>query len=154
MINDTIVLTPISKSDLNYLYELQCIEGIRAFALNADTPNYDEHVEWFNNKLTDSKTDIFKVIDDEHTIGVVRVDRQSENSNNIAEISLTIDPKYAGKGYAKRSINKIIADTNINTYHAVIHEKNIASQKVFITNGFKYDSSYCPDFNLYIYHKG
>lgn len=153
MINDTMVLVPVSHGDLDYLYDLQCINGIRKFALNVETPTYEEHVEWFNNKLNDSKTNFFKVMDDNYTIGVVRLDFLLEESQKIAEISLTIDPEYAGKGYAKRSINKIVEDTDINTFHAVIHKMNVASQKVFLANDFKYYRSYLPNFDLYTYCK-
>lgn len=153
MINDTMVLVPVSHDDLDYLYDLQCINGIREFALNVETPTYEEHVEWFNNKLNDSKTNFFKVMDYNDTIGVVRLDFLLEESQKIAEISLTIDPEYAGKGYAKRSINKIVEDTDINTFHAVIHKMNVASQKVFLANDFKYYGSYLPNFDLYTYCK-
>lgn len=153
MLNDTIVLVPISNDDIDYLYDLQCIEGIREFALNADIPTYEEHTKWFIDKLNDSRTIFFKVMDDNYTIGVVRMDFLSEDTKEIAVISLTIDSKYSGKGYAKRSISRILADTDTNMFHAVIHKMNIASQKVFIANGFKYDSSYLPNFDLYTYCK-
>lgn len=153
MINKTMVLVPVSHDDLDYLYDLQCINGIREFALNVETPTYEEHVEWFNNKLNDSRTNFFKVMDDNDTIGVVRLDFLLEESQKIAEISLTIDPEYAGKGYAKRSINKIVEDTDINTFHAVIHKMNVASQKVFLANDFKYHGLYRPNFDLYTYCK-
>lgn len=153
MINDTMVLVPVSHDDLDYLYNLQCINRIREFALNVETPTYEEHVEWFNNKLNDSKTNFFKVMDDNNTIGVVRLNFLLEESQKIAEISLTIDPKYAGKGYAKRSINKIVNETNVDIFHAVIHKMNIASQKVFLANDFKYHSAYRPNFHLYTYYK-
>lgn len=153
MVNDTIVLAPVSNDDLDYLYDLQCIEGIREFALNAGTPTYEEHIKWFNDKLKDSRTSFFKVMDDECAIGVVRLDFLAEEGKTIAEISLTIDSKHSGKGYAKRSINRIVADTDTNMFHAVIHKMNIASKKVFIANGFKYDSEYLPNFDLYTYCK-
>lgn len=153
MLNDTIVLLPVNKDDLDYLYYLQRIDGIRDFALNADTPTYEEHTKWFNSKLNDSKTNFFKVTDDNSTVGVLRLDFSTEDSKEIAVISLTIDSKYSGKGYAKRAINRIVTDTNTDVFHAVIHKMNIASQKVFIANGFKYDSSYLPNFDLYTYCK-
>lgn len=148
-----IELIPINSNDLDYLYELQCIQGIREFALNSDVPKYEEHIEWFNSKLNDSKTSFFKVVDGHSIIGVVRLDLLSETDKSIAEISLTIDPKYSGKGYAKRSINKIVNETNVDIFHAVIHKINVASQKVFLANGFKYHSSYRPNFDLYTYYK-
>lgn len=153
MLNDTIVLVPVSNNDLDYLYKLQCIEGIREYALNSETPSYEEHIKWFNGKLNDSKTNFFKVIDKDSAIGVIRLDFLSENNKTVAEISLTIDPTYSGKGYAKRSINKIVNETNVDIFHAVIHKMNIASQKVFLANDFKYHSAYRPNFDLYTYYK-
>ena len=153
MINDTLILIPINKSDLDYLYNLQCVEGIREFALDPNTPKYDDHIKWFNNKLKSNTTEIFKIADNNTIVGVLRLDLILGIAESKAEISLTIDPRYAGKGYAKRTINKIIQVTDLDIYHAVIHEKNIASQKVFAANDFNYDSMYRPNFNLYIYHK-
>lgn len=153
MINDTLILIPINKNDLDYLYSLQCIEGIRKFALDSKTPKYDDHIKWFNDKLKSNTTEIFKIADNNITVGVVRLDLILDSAKSTAEISLTIDPKYAGQGYAKRTINKIIKVTDLDVYHAVIHENNIASQKVFAANNFSYDSMYRPNFNLYIYHK-
>ncbi len=154
MINDTMVLIPVSHDDLDYLYALQCIKGIREFALDSNIPKYDDHIKWFNNKLKSNTTKIFKIADNDNVIGVVRLDSLLDSTKSIAEISLTIDPEYAGKGYAKRTISRIIKATDLDTYRAVIHENNIASQKVFSANGFSYDSLYRPKFNLYIYHKG
>lgn len=151
MINDTFLLIPVDKNDVDYLYNLQCIEGIRDFALDSNTPKYEDHIKWFNDKLKNNTTKIFKIADQEVIVGVVRLDLLLNSTESIVEISLTIDPMYAGKGYAKRAIKKIIEFTDFDTYHAVIHENNIASQKVFTANKFSYDSLYCPDFNLYIY---
>ncbi|WP_201568176.1 GNAT family N-acetyltransferase [Psychrobacter sp. JCM 18900] len=154
MINDALELILVNETDLDYLYNLQCIEGIRKFALDSNIPKYDDHIKWFNNKLKSDTTKIFKIVDNDIIIGVVRLDSLLDSTESIAEISLTIDPKYAGKGYAKRTINKIIKVTDLDAYHAVIHESNIASQKVFSANRFSYNSLYCPKFNLYIYRKG
>ncbi len=147
-------LEAITRTDKDYLYKLQSIVGIRDYALNPSYPSIEEHNNWFETKIKDDSTKIYKIILDGSPVGVIRSDKiiedkQSTDIDIKVEISLTIDPAYSGKGIAKKAIAQIISEVEAKIYTAVIRSDNIASVKAFIHNGFEYKKPFQDQFNVY-----
>lgn len=92
--------------------------------------------------------------DTDENIGVIRLDKKLDaEGNDAAEISLTIDPKYAGKGYEKRGITFIIAGSEERLFQAVTHKDSMSSRKVFVANGFVYRANHQDSFDLFVFEK-
>lgn len=119
--------------DLTKVFELQCKPETRRYAINSNTPSWDEHRDWMEGKLK-SDQDYFYILEwrDSVTkivdVGVVRLDR-ARNAHYV--ISIFIDPKYHGKGIARQAL-KFVDEIHSNiTIEAIVLIENLASQKLF-----------------------
>lgn len=131
--------------DCDFLYSLQIIPNIRDLSLIKDIPEKSSHIKWFKKYIDLPECFIYRVVDNEDNVGMIRVNL----TNDIGELSIIINPLYSGKGYAKQAIEKVIEIFNNVVLHAVIHQNNIASIKAFEANDFVYNSIYQGKFNLY-----
>ncbi|MFC1801734.1 GNAT family N-acetyltransferase [Nanoarchaeota archaeon] len=99
---------------------------------------YENHVNWFKNKIKDPDTHIFIITNQSaEQIGMVRFDKNGEK----AEISINLNPEFRGLGYGKLSLRKAL-EFYFNNFHtnimiAKIDPNNIISQKLFFNMGFK-----------------
>jgi RimJ/RimL family protein N-acetyltransferase len=94
-----------------------------------------EHQEWFRKKLSSKDTDIYIGYQLNTKIGVVRIEKQHDNS---AEINITINPSQRNKGYGTELLSKAIK-ISFNKYDiltARIKKSNFASIKMFEKVGF------------------
>jgi len=151
-------LEAITQSDKDYLYKLQNIAGIRDYALNPSYPTIEEHSSWFEAKIKDDNTSIYKIVLDGSPVGVIRTDKMVEDEALTdkaikVEVSLTIDPAYSGKGIAKKAIAQVISEVEAKVYIAIIRSDNIASVKAFIHNGFEYKQPFQDKFDAYQFIK-
>lgn len=111
--------------------------------------DWDEHVKWFNQKYNDKDTNFF-VFQRFFPVGVVRLDHIEETSR----ISFSVDKDYRGNGIGSQMINVIINLDRKRTYIAEVIESNIASQRIFINNGFKqYKESKVNNLNVKYFKK-
>lgn len=135
-----------TDEDCEYLYQLQLIPGIRYYSINNSIPSVEEHIQWFNRIIT-STSKLYKIQDSNGTsMGMIRIDYPE---TKIGEISIIIDPAFAGQGIAKTAINKAVTQQKIR-FRAKIHEDNIASIKAFEANGFNYSKVDHDKFHIYI----
>lgn len=143
-----IVLKRITNcvEDCDFLYSLQIMPNVRTLSLTKDIPKKSSHIKWFEKHIDLPECYIYRVMDKEENIGMIRVNLIDDG---IGELSIIINPLFSGKGYAKRAIEEITKIFNTIVLHAVIHQKNIASIKAFEINGFVYHSIDQDEFNLY-----
>ncbi len=125
-----------SPEDIGKVYEWQCHENTRKYALSPKVPSWEEHFEWMSNKLK-STTDFFYIIESQTlgcSVAVVRLDRRAR-----AEYTLSIyaSPDHYGKGIAKKAL-QIIGDIHRDvTLYATVLEENAASQKLFTSANYQ-----------------
>lgn len=132
--------------DCDFLYNLQIMPNVRSLSLVKDIPKKSTHIKWFEKYIDLPECYIYRVIDNEKNVGMVRVNLMDDG---IGELSIIINPLFSGKGYAKKAIAKVTEIFNNIMLHAVIHQKNIASIKAFEANNFVYHGVYQGEFNLY-----
>ena len=87
----------------------------------------ENHLSWLKECLSDSNRELNIILLDEAPVGDVRLDKGNE-----IEISIRLDRKYRGKGLATAVIGMFPAPLI-----AKIVTRNLASMRVFISNGFK-----------------
>ena len=58
----------------------------------------EDHLKWFEDKLSSLNTNIFIALQEQNKIGMIRFDREGRS----AEVSINLDPRYRGKGYGKQ----------------------------------------------------
>ena len=99
------------------------------------------HARWYQEKLHDPRCTIFiaEIIDEMHSscsVGVVRFDR----TDSSAEVSITINPAFRGKGHGKlvlrKALHNYFSSSEVHSIIAHIVEENTASIRLFTSLGF------------------
>lgn len=128
-----------SLDDIQQVYDWQCHPETRRYALTTKIPNWIEHQNWMNLKLT-SVNDFFymiKSIEEGKSVGVLRLDRYKRSEYVV---SIFVSPEHYGKGIAKWAL-KYLDNIHRNvTIHATVLETNIASQKLFTSANYQQSS--------------
>jgi FlaA1/EpsC-like NDP-sugar epimerase/RimJ/RimL family protein N-acetyltransferase len=109
----------------------------RRASRNKSEITYESHREWFDKVIKDPNIKIFVFSDRDQKIGQVRFNKNGDN----AEVSITVNPEFYGKGYGylilKTAIAKYFNNGNIIALVAEIQTDNISSIKIFKKAGFK-----------------
>lgn len=129
-----VMLRPATKSDIDFVYKLQCEPQTRKFARTPEIPAYDEHVAWMKRKLNDERVK-FYIIECEIPCGVLRLD-PIQHSGADFEISIFMTEKSQGKGIASAAIKRAMMLNNDVKMLATVLAENTASHLLFQRLGF------------------
>ena len=140
-------LREVSESDCLKLFQWVNEEEAVLNSLTQEPVPWEDHVNWFNNKLISQSTKIFILENKNAALGQIRFDFK----NNYWEISFSIDKQYRGKGYGKLIIEEGLKKIS-GPVRAIVKKKNIPSIKVFKNLGFQ-KSSLNNDLIEYIFLK-
>ena len=138
-----------NADDMDLLFHWANDEATRRNAFNTQQIEYEEHQQWFLEKLKSDITIIFIYYAGETPIGQVRVD--INDSNGL--ISYSIDVDYRSKGHGGRII-EILETTlraelpDLKVFTARVKKTNIASQRIF--ERLNYQSTDKDDFIEYV----
>ena len=137
-----------SKNDCDFIFFLSNDPLVRANSFNPNKIKYSDHCNWFSKTLADKNTLFFLVFADEtekQFVGQIRFNRKAETSTECI-ISFSITKEFRGKHIARDFIELGIEELKKNwhtveTVTAEVKDENIASNKLFIKEGFKLVSS-------------
>ncbi|MEQ8384497.1 MAG: UDP-2,4-diacetamido-2,4,6-trideoxy-beta-L-altropyranose hydrolase [Coleofasciculus sp. A1-SPW-01] len=126
-------LRPIRQEDCKLLWEWANDPEVRSASFSSDPIPWEQHLQWFANKLHDSNCYIFIVFDyEDRAIGQVRFERRNGNE---AEISISLDKEKRGSGYGSRiidiAVKELFRHTSIPSVYALIKPNNETSIKAF-----------------------
>ena len=126
--------------DWQLILNLRNSPGARKFSVNPAILTQDEHMQWLASRLERIQSDPFLLFFENGTpIGFSRFDFV-QDSNNIFEISIVVEPKFQGFGLGTRILQdscKFFFDLHLDgIVKARIHKMNTASQRIFIKTGF------------------
>lgn len=127
-----------SLSDAQLYYDWTNDPEVRNFSYQSDVVPYDSHVKWFVNKLKDENCFMYLFYySPQKYVGQVRIQKLNETN---AEIGVSIDKNYRGKGLAAMIISKASTDYLNNQTSSVINayvkEENVSSSKGFEKAGY------------------
>ncbi|MDX2320731.1 MAG: UDP-2,4-diacetamido-2,4,6-trideoxy-beta-L-altropyranose hydrolase [Moritella sp.] len=123
-----------NNTDIDIVYQWQCHENTRRYALNPSIPTFSEHETWMSNKVIDKNHYFYLIELNEIRVGVVRLDRLTAGEYVV---SIFISPDYYGQGLAKQALNYIDYIHAHVTIHATVFKDNIASQKLFLSANYQ-----------------
>ena len=125
---NTFSLKKVKQEDIKLLFKWVNDAEVRKNALNTDLIEWENHFNWFTNKLSNSKSKIF-IFENENTkIGQIRIDKVD---NDRWVIDYSIDKDHRGKGYGFLMTNALLRRYNNFKFLAIVRSENIPSQKVF-----------------------
>lgn len=133
--------------DMRKVFELSNDKTVRENSINQDALLWENHVEWFKERIKDSKTP-FYIVENSTSDFVAQVRFDTKNDETIISISITKD--FRGKGLASEIIKQCSKKSRKNTIFAYIKSENSASIKSFQKAGYYLqESNNC--LNKYIY---
>lgn len=120
--------------------------NVRKFSRNSDLISKEQHQHWLTSQIlvanSRKKISVFEFSG--RPIGMVRID---ELENEYKEINVLVEEEYQGQGIATQMLRDVISSNGPSKLIATIHEKNIASRKLFENLGFKLISKEDAYFN-------
>lgn len=133
-----------TTSDCNLIFSLSNDPLVRANSFNQNKIDYVEHCKWFEKAVADKNTLFFLVFAEKNEkdfVGQIRFNRESESSSECV-ISLSITKQFRGKHIAHDFIKLGIEELkknwhNVESVVAEVKDENIASNKLFIKEGFE-----------------
>lgn len=127
--------------DAEDVFNLANDETIRKNSFETDTIEWDQHLEWFRNKLGDNDCLFFIVDFRGHLVGQVRFDKDSIYKEAV--ISISLDKSLHGLNLSSFIISESTkrmkeAYEGIKSIKAYIKNENIPSIKAFEKAGFRF----------------
>jgi spore coat polysaccharide biosynthesis predicted glycosyltransferase SpsG/RimJ/RimL family protein N-acetyltransferase len=132
-------LKPITSDDIQCLFQLANDPVVRLNSINTGSISWEEHVEWFQRRLTDQNCHLLIFHRGDKFVGQVRFDL----SNDYAIINISLTEEFRGQGLAKRMILQAVENLSqhqkaIRIVYAYIRAENAASIKSFLASGFNF----------------
>lgn len=112
---------------------------VRTASFSMDSIPWERHLEWFRSKMDDPRC-IFWIpmIGEGIPVGQVRFDIRDVE----AEISVSIDHEFRGRGYGcmviLRSSEELFGMTKVALIHAYVKPGNLLSIRAFKKAGYQY----------------
>ena len=131
-------------TDCKLIYSISNDPVVRKNSFNQKSIEYENHCKWFSKILADKNTLFFIVFFDEtenEFVGQISFSRKSEESLDCV-ISLSITEAFRGKHIASKFIELGIEKLKknwlgIKSIIAEVKDENIASNKLFLKEGFQ-----------------
>lgn len=133
-----VFLRNAEKDDMDLLFTWANDPIVRANSFNTDPIPYKSHVIWFRKMMEDATVHQFILMDEAIPVGQIRLNVEGDE----AEIGYSVGSEFRGKGYGQKIlqliVDKITADyPNIKTLVAKVKPENIASNKLFESEGYE-----------------
>ena len=122
-----------NPKDMENVFYLSNDEIVRANSINTEKIAWENHVEWFLNRINRAD-EPFYIVEDENGnfVGQVRFDKKDEP---IISISITKD--FRGKGLASKIIKLCSEKSKYGKIFACVKKGNTSSYKSFVKAGYK-----------------
>jgi RimJ/RimL family protein N-acetyltransferase len=131
-----IKIREVTIADAQLLFGWANDVGTRKSSFNSDPIEWNDHLAWLNNKLSDLSCTMFIFLQNNKAVGLVRIETD-ENS----VISVTVAPDQRGKGLGTEMLKMSCyrfwqqSDRPVLVY---IKEDNMVSLRAAEKAGFKY----------------
>ena len=140
-------------SDAEIYYKWINDKIVRKQSFNSDIIKWDEHFDWFKDKVSDPRYYFYIFHNEKNNIGQVRI-QKIDNKNSI--IGVSIDENFRGYGYGAKILEiacndhlRKIPDIIINAY---IKQENKISKLIFEKAGFNFlQNTIYNNFNCFHY---
>jgi UDP-2,4-diacetamido-2,4,6-trideoxy-beta-L-altropyranose hydrolase len=132
-------LRPAAPEDCRLIWEWANEPAVRAASFSPEAIPWGVHQEWFAARLNDPNCALFVALNKACVpIGQVRCDVKGDG---VAVLSISLDPRFRGKGHGPQLIRKAAEELfgrgSVATIQAFIRHGNAASQKAFEKAGFR-----------------
>jgi RimJ/RimL family protein N-acetyltransferase len=130
---DEYKLVEATKGDCQLLYRWTNEVEVRRNSFNTNKVSYEDHINWFMNKLNSKDTFIYIFKNKKESIGVIRLEKLECKSMLI---NYSIDSNYRSQGYATKLLQLIKIKFKDYTLVGEVKKNNIGSIKAFQKAGY------------------
>ncbi len=132
-------LRPVEEKDCRLLWEWANDPDVRSAAFNSAPIPWEQHLDWFKNKLSNKKLLMLIATDEQGSpIGQIRFERSGDGE---ADIDVSIARASRGRGMAslliEKAVETVFQDRSMERVHAFVKPGNHASAKAFERAGFR-----------------
>ena len=133
MTSETIKLKTLELDDFEDVFEWRKNLITRKMFRYTGRVDRNKFYDIFVNYLNDLS---FIALYNDNKIGFIRLENMHRGTY---EISINVNPKYRGKGYGKRILNKLLEKkiNGVDLIFSSIKKNNIPSIKLFLSCGFQ-----------------
>lgn len=130
-------LREATLADVKVVHRLANDPHARAMSFSTEPIAWEEHVRWFEAKLSDSACRLYLLVGEDHqVVGQIRFDV----AGDAATISIVIAPALRGRGLApgaiRLGVDTLFATSSVRAVTAYIKPVNEASRRAFARAGF------------------
>lgn len=140
---EKLTLRRVSAADKDILLEWRNDPRVYEYALNPNPVKAEDHERWFAKVLINPQCFFYMGEIGDERIGTVRYDLLEKK--NEAEVSISLSPKFWGKGLAfdlmKQGEMLLKKDSDVRVIHATVLNENTASMKLFEKSEFTADQT-------------
>jgi UDP-2,4-diacetamido-2,4,6-trideoxy-beta-L-altropyranose hydrolase len=131
----------VTEEDARQLWLWANDPDVRLASFQSGRISWEEHRNWFRERLQDPLTYMYLVLDGRGSpVGVVRF-QGSDHPLRHAIVSITIAPKYRRRGFGSSALGlaalQVRRESSISTLTAHIRSGNRASLQTFLKAGFQ-----------------
>lgn len=135
MFNKEYRIENATSKDIKDIFELSNDNVVRKNSINQDKITWENHVKWFQARITsDEPFYVIRSMNNE-LIGQVRIDNNTE-----PVFSISISSDFRGKNLAAKIIKECSIKSKFKLIFAYIKQDNIISQKAFKKAGYTFVS--------------
>lgn len=119
--------------DIKEVFNLSNDKNVRRNSIHNETIIWEDHIKWFNEKISSYK-DLFYIFEiDNEFLGYCRLDKKDEEW----VISIAIKEDFRNKGYGKQIIKKVCKLNNEKDITAYVKKSNQSSLQMFLACNFQ-----------------
>jgi RimJ/RimL family protein N-acetyltransferase len=134
---EAITARPATIADARYVWTVNNDPSVRAQSLRTDDIPWDDHVGWYRGKLESPDCGFLIGLERDKPVGVARFDV----SEGEATVSIAVSPEHQSRGVGKRLVEIVtrlaLARPDVGLAVAYTRRTNLASQRVFLGNGYR-----------------
>jgi len=127
------------EADATIVFSWVIDPDVRQFSYSKSEILWEDHVQWFSTKVTDTHCEYFIIEIDSVPIAQIRFDASTEEEAYV--ISYLIDKNWRGKGLGSliltKGMQKLKELQNVKKIVGYVQNFNIASTKAFERAGFR-----------------
>ena len=131
-------LRAVRKEDAFLLWQWANEPEVRSNSFHSDAISWEDHLKWFEKKLSAPETRIW-ILEERHVpVGQIRYDRIG--NADTAEISFTVSLNYRGRGIGQKLLamtaDQARTELEVGSFRGIVFKKNLASRRIFTNAGF------------------
>ena len=130
-----IEVSMVDEADCKAVWLINNDPEIRSMSFSQESIPYEDHIKWFQKKITDKNSKMYKFVSSNKIVGLVRLDVEKKQ----ALVNIAVRHEFRGKGVGTEILRLTIIlakGLKLKTLLAEIKQTNKPSLKLFNKLGF------------------